>query len=106
MTPCGVNKIAQSNALYFKLTHCQKWASSVLSLKYLYITGRLIKSLPGALDFLQDLPALRPPDVTLGMLVALGQAGDDRLGQLPDAGEAAFADGILSDIAEKALHQV
>ncbi len=58
------------------------------------------------LDLLENSFALSAPTIGLGLEIALGQVRFDVPDQLTDAGEAAFANYVLSEFAEEALDEV
>src|SRR5437016_13224668 len=64
------------------------------------------QSVSGTLDFPEDLLALRFPAVWLRREVALDQVAHDVVDQPAHAGEAAVADDILRQLAEKPLDQI
>lgn len=67
--------------------------------------GLLRLGLPRLVNFAQDVLALRFPDVAFGVLVAVSQKRDDRVGQFAHGGEAAIPDS-LRHITEETFDQV
>lgn len=58
------------------------------------------------MDFVEDCLSFGFPDVALWVVVAVGEIGQNGIGQLLDAGEASMSDAVCTDVAEEAFDQI